>query len=427
MTVGLPSLATAAWLVDPATQRLLALLAEAGEEARVIGGAVRNALIGEPVADLDVATTAQPDEVVRRVTSAGFKAIPTGIEHGTVTVVVDGRAFEVTTLREDVATDGRRARVAFGRDWSVDARRRDFTMNALSVSADGRLYDPVGGYPDCIARRVRFIGDPERRIAEDYLRILRFFRFHARYGSGAPDRAGLAAVERRREGLRYLSAERIGQEMRKLVVAPGAAATVDLMSEAGVLTIVLAGVGCLPRFARFSGLSAALGERPAPALALAVLGMRITEDGERIAARLRLSNEERARLLAARALGACLGHELPDERTARRLIAESGAVAFRDGLWFAAAESPVPADRVKLGALLRFSESWEPPPFPVSGRDLAAHGHSPGPAMGRRLAALRAAWVASDFSLDRDSLLALDPDAAPDQAAEGCSAGGRSN
>ena len=186
-------LQNADWLTHSSLTRLLEVLSRDGEEARVAGGAVRNALMNLPPGDIDVATTALPDEVIRRVTAAGFKAVPTGIEHGTVTVVAAGTPFEVTTLREDVETFGRKATVRFGRDWKEDAERRDFTMNALSVTADGTVYDYGGGLADIEARRVRFFGDPALRIAEDYLRILRFFRFHAAYGEGAPDAVGLQA------------------------------------------------------------------------------------------------------------------------------------------------------------------------------------------------------------------------------------------
>ncbi len=184
-------LGDAAWLKDGEVARLLAVLDRDGEEARVVGGAVRNELLRQPVAEIDVATTAVPEEVVRRVEAAGWKAVPTGIEHGTVTVVIHSHPFEVTTLREDVETFGRKARVMFGRDWRADAERRDFTINALSASADGKVFDYVGGLDDIAARRVRFIGEPQQRIAEDYLRILRFFRFHAHFADGAPDAAGL--------------------------------------------------------------------------------------------------------------------------------------------------------------------------------------------------------------------------------------------
>ena len=190
----------ALWLRSGPASRVLALLNGDGEEARVVGGAVRNALLKVPTGDIDIATTALPTEVIRRARAAGIKSVPTGIEHGTVTLVVDAQPFEVTTLRQDIETFGRKAKVAFGRDWVADAERRDFTINGLSVDAGGVVHDHVGGLDDIAARRVRFIGDPDRRIAEDYLRILRFFRIHAAYGAGEPDRAGYLACIRGREG-----------------------------------------------------------------------------------------------------------------------------------------------------------------------------------------------------------------------------------
>jgi poly(A) polymerase len=203
----------APWLRGGSLPRLLDVLDRDGEEARVVGGAVRNELLGEPVGDVDVATTALPQEVMRRAEAAGFKPVPTGVEHGTVTVVVDGTPFEVTTLREDVETFGRHARVSFGRDWQHDAERRDFTMNALYAARDGTVYDHVGGLDDLKARRVRFIGDPHKRIAEDYLRILRFFRFHAAYGDGGhPDPAGLSACIAARAGLETHGADACDHE-----------------------------------------------------------------------------------------------------------------------------------------------------------------------------------------------------------------------
>ncbi len=226
-------LAAASWLKHGEVARLLAVLDADGEEARAVGGAVRDELLRLPVGEIDVATTAAPETVVRRVEAAGWKAVPTGIEHGTITVVIEGQPFEVTTLRQDVETFGRKARVVFGRDWRADAERRDFTINALSASADGTVWDYVGGLADIAARRVRFIGDPQRRITEDYLRILRFFRFHAYYGEGFPDRDGLLACIRAREGLSLLSRERVRMELLKLVLAPHAAPTLAVMAEAG--------------------------------------------------------------------------------------------------------------------------------------------------------------------------------------------------
>jgi poly(A) polymerase len=217
-------------LRHPRLRLLLEALNGDGEETRLVGGAVRNALLGRPVTDRDCTTTATPHVTMQRAEAAGFKPVPTGIEHGTVTVVVDGEPFEVTTLREDVTTDGRRAVVRFGRDFAADARRRDFTINALSVSRDGRLHDYTGGVADLAARRVRFIGDARNRIREDFLRILRFFRFHAEYGEGEPDPAGLAAAVRERAGLAGLSHERIRTELLKLLAAPGAVETLQRLA-----------------------------------------------------------------------------------------------------------------------------------------------------------------------------------------------------
>jgi poly(A) polymerase len=215
----LPSLAGAEWLGDPRLQRVLAVLAKAGGEARIAGGAVRNALLGEPIADIDIATTLSPEAVMKAAEADGLGVHPTGIEHGTVMLVAAGIPFEVTTLRRDVETFGRKARVIFTDDWHADAARRDFTINALYCSAKGEIFDPVNGYPDILQRRIRFVGDPEARIHEDYLRILRYFRFQARYGAKTRDAASLAACVKLSKGLERLSAERIRQELFKLMVA----------------------------------------------------------------------------------------------------------------------------------------------------------------------------------------------------------------
>src|SRR6266446_5963467 len=232
----------APWFKSGPAVRGLEMLNGNGEEARVVGGPVRNALLKIPTGDIDIATTAVPDEVIRRAKAVGIKSVPTGIEHGTVTLVVDAQPFEVTTLREDTETFGRKAKVAFGRDWVRDAERRDFTINGLSVDADGVVHDHVGGLDDIFAKRVRFIGDPNQRIAEDYLRILRFFRIHAAYGAGEPDRAGYLACVSGRAGLANLSAERVRMEMLKLMVAEGAEAAIVAMADGGLLQSIVGGV-----------------------------------------------------------------------------------------------------------------------------------------------------------------------------------------
>src|SRR6476646_6192442 len=254
----------APWLRSGPAARVLGLLNGDGEEARVVGGAVRNALLKIPIGDIDIATTAVPDEVIRRAKAAGIKSVPTGIEHGTVTLVIDAHPFEVTTLREDAETFGRKARVAFGRDWVRDAERRDFTINGLSVGADGVVHDHVGGLADIAARRVRFIGDANQRIAEDYLRILRFFRMHAAYGEGEPDRTGYLACIGGRAGLSNLSAERVRMEMLKLLIAEGAAAAAVAMTDAGLLSAILGGVAYTGTFAAMIAGERLLGLVPDP-------------------------------------------------------------------------------------------------------------------------------------------------------------------
>jgi tRNA nucleotidyltransferase/poly(A) polymerase len=401
MTQHPPSLADAEWFNAPATRAIFALFAGGGGEGRVVGGAVRNALLGVPVADIDFATTLTPDRVAPLAEAAGMKVVPTGIDHGTVTLVTGGRAFEVTTLREDIATDGRHAVVRFGHDWTADAERRDFTVNALSVDAAGKVHDPVGGYPDIVARRIRFIGDADRRIAEDRLRILRLFRFHADYGAGDVDPPALAAAMRARAGLRDLSAERIGAEMRRIVVARGNVAAVTVMQEAGILPIVLGGIAYLAQFARAVRAARAAGAAPHPAPLLATLACRVEEDGMRVSERLRLANAERDRLLATIAAGASFA-PFPDERAARRLLYRSGGEAFRDGVFhgFAWSTTP-PADAWKN--LYHLPDRWTPPGFPLRGRDIVAAG-AEGPAVGTMLRDLEAWWQEQDFAPDEAAL-----------------------
>src|SRR3979411_2414644 len=298
----------APWLKSGPTARVLELLDSNGEQARVVGGAVRNALLQIPIGDIDIATTALPDEVIRRAKAAGIKSVPTGIEHGTVTLVIDSQPFEVTTLREDTETFGRKAKVAFGRDWVRDAERRDFTINGLSVDAGGVVHDHVGGLGDVLAKRVRFIGDPSQRIAEDYLRILRFFRIPAAYGAGEPDRAGYLACIAARAGLTTLSAERVRMEMLKLMVAQGAAAAITARADGGLLLPVFGGVAYTGPFAAMIAAERLVGLKPEAIRRLGVLAVAVTEDARRVAVRLRLSNAEAKRLDSIRpAFGANYG------------------------------------------------------------------------------------------------------------------------
>lgn len=403
MAEPLPNLADAAWLSVPGVRRIFDLLTQGGEEVRVVGGAVRNALMGVPVADIDFGTTATPSKVAERAAAGGIKVVPTGIDHGTVTLVIDGHGYEVTTLRTDIETDGRHAVVRFGRDWMEDARRRDFTVNALSVDATGRVHDPVGGFADIAAHRIRFIGNAATRIAEDRLRILRLFRFHAEYGEGAIDPAGFSAAIQARDGLRDLSAERIGQEMRRIVTAKRAPEVATLMQEAGILGVVLGGVGYLAQFGRMVRASTAAKWRVSPATRLAALACRIEEDALRVTERLRLSNAERDRMVATLAVAEKFT-PFPDDRGKRRLIYELGEETYRDGVFqgFAWSTTP-PGDTWK--AAYHLPDDWKAPKFPLGGRDVTAGGLS-GPAVGEMLRTVEAWWIEQDFAPDETVLRA---------------------
>lgn len=397
---------TADWLDDPRLHRLFAAIERDGDRAYVVGGAVRNTLLELPAGDVDVATTALPDVVTTRAAAAGLKPVPTGIDHGTVTVVVEGHPFEVTTLRCDVETHGRRATVAFGRDWSVDAHRRDFTMNALYVSLDGVVHDFVGGIADCRAGRVRFIGGAAQRIAEDYLRILRFFRFHAAYGRGPLDAEGLHAAIAARDGLSGLSAERIGQEVSKLVVAVGAPATFAAMSETGLAQRVFGRAVDLGGFSRLHGLA---GEPGAPRRAagdaaafLAALAAWSEPDALGLTDRLRLSNATRDRMAAAVVRARRIDADL-EAAGVDRLLEAFGREGAADALALAHARGRIGRERVV--DRLREAAERPVPTLPIAGRDLLALGLPRGPAVGAMIADLRAIWAASGYALDRERLL----------------------
>ena len=357
--------------------------------------------------EIDVATTATPEEVVRRVQAAGFKAVPTGIEHGTVTVVADKVPFEVTTLRQDVETYGRHAKVAFGRDWKADAERRDFTINAFSARADGTVYDYVGGIADLKARRVRFIGDPRQRIEEDYLRILRFFRFHAAYGtSDHPDREGLEACIAGRDGLDQLSRERVRMELMKLVVAPHAVPTLIAMTDAGLTLRVLGGVSYLASFENMAKVEAAIGASPDPARRLGALGVWVAEDAERLWQKLRLTNAEHARL-ASMAEGWWRISPRLSEPQARALIYRLGPLHFTDHALLGWARSDATAHDTAWHALATLPQRWTAPAFPLKAADLMARGVEKGPALGAAMRAAEAAWIAADFPSEGPTLAAI--------------------
>lgn len=396
-----PSLAGAAWLAEAGTRAVLAALTAEGFEARIVGGAVRNALLGHPVKDVDIATTARPEDVMRLAKGAGLGAIPTGVPHGTVTVVAAHQPFEVTTLRRDIETFGRHARVSFTDDWAEDAARRDFTLNALYCDESGRIHDPLGGYDDLLARRVRFIGDAHDRIREDYLRILRFFRFTADYADGPPDAAGLAASIALAPGLAGLSAERIRAELLRLLAAPRAVEIVTVMADAGLLAPLLGLPPDVALFGRLAAIEASLGGRPDPLLRLAALAApRPGPPASTLASRLRLSNAEAERLarLALPADAAC--HPDTAEQEARAYLYRFGADAFRDGVTMAWARSAAAPDCSRWRGRFVLPNRWKTPVLPVRGADLVAAGLAEGPAVGRILRAFEDWWIAADFPRD---------------------------
>lgn len=405
----LPSLAGVAWLQRAETQAVFSALAAAGFAARAVGGVVRNALMGLPVTDIDIATPARPEQIIAACRAAHLATIPTGIEHGTVTVVVSGHPVEVTTLRADVATDGRHATVAFTDDWAADASRRDFTMNALYCEPDGTVRDPLGGYADLIARRVRYIGDPDQRIAEDYLRILRFFRFHAVLGAGPLDPAGQAAAIRGRAGLQQLSAERVRVELLKLLAAPRAFDAVAAMMDCGLLAQVL---GMAPR----PGVLAALieAERSAQAapnaiLRLSALALAVEEDCNALADRLQLSNAEREALIVVD-LSLHQRFSSLDAKTARQKLYRLGPETWRRSILGVMAAATPSTQRSALLPLLALPQSWPVSKLPVKGADALALGLKPGPAIGAILRDLEDWWVSADFPSEaavRDRLAAL--------------------
>jgi poly(A) polymerase/tRNA nucleotidyltransferase (CCA-adding enzyme) len=371
-------------LARPAVRAILASL----PDARLVGGAVRDTLLGRTAADVDIATPAPPAQVMDRLAEAGLRVVPTGLSHGTVTAVTEAGPIEITTLRRDTETDGRHATVAFTDDWQEDAARRDFTINAMSMAADATVFDYFGGQADLAAGRVRFVGDPAARIAEDYLRILRFFRFQARYGRGEPDADTRAALRDGVAGLGRLSPERVWSELKRILLAPDPAAAIVLMHDLGVLPAVLAG-------ADPAGLSAllALG---APQDALLRLAALTAEDTDTLAERLRLSNEEAATLAALRGQPAPGPDDTDD--ALRRLRADAPAAIADGRAWLRQARDG--GDPGEWTALRDRLAALPDPVFPLGGRDVVALGLPPGPAVGTALRAVREWWLAGGCRAD---------------------------
>jgi poly(A) polymerase len=393
-------------MTAPATKAVFDALEAAGgvDCARFVGGCVRNAIIGQPIADVDVATTLPPDAVTKALRAGGVRAVPTGVEHGTVTAVYKHQAIEVTTLRRDVETDGRRAVVAFTTDWSEDAERRDFTLNSLYARRDGSIFDPTGhGVADALAGRIVFVGDAEQRLREDHLRSLRFFRFLAWYGRGEPDAAAIAAITRLKDQVASLAAERISAELLKLLAARDPRAAVRLMMETGVLPVILPGRLDLARFEALTAIGRELGETDA-LLRLAALLPDDPQEGRGTAERLRLSNLQRERLAAALQPTPELAPGLAPQ-AARAAIYRRGLQAFADRTrlnWAAAGGG----DAAGWRGLLAIGEAWDGPVLPVTGADILAAGASRGPKVGETLRALETWWIEGDFQADRTAALA---------------------
>lgn len=383
------------WMAAPAPAAVFAALAAGGAPARFVGGCVRDAVLGLPINDLDVCTPAAPERVLELAQAAGLKAVPTGIEHGTVTVVAHHTPVEVTTLRRDVETDGRRAVVAFTDDWAEDAARRDLTLNALYLDPDGTVYDPIGGgLDDARAGRIRFVGDPETRIREDVLRILRFFRFWARFGREPLDPDGVAACSALAGRIPSLSGERVWSELRRLLVARRAGEALRAMTAAGVTGRLWPGSGDDRVALAAMALEAGLALEPDPLRRLAALVADPAAAGPAVD-RLRLSRAEAVRLHRALTVD---GRPAVGDRERRARIYRAGGIAYLDARLLRAAATDQPAETLRRDADI--ASAWVPPRFPIGGHDVAALGIPQGPATGRLLKAVEEAWIADDFSGD---------------------------
>jgi poly(A) polymerase len=389
------------WMTEGPARHVYDALAQAGGDPRFVGGCVRDALLGRSIRDIDIATALPPPAIIKAAEAAGLKHAPTGIAHGTVTVIADHVGIEVTTLRHDIETDGRHAVVHFTDDWRADAARRDLTMNALSATCDGTVHDYFGGLEDLKAGRVRFVGAPEDRMREDYLRILRFFRFHADYAGGAFDAAAFEAATALKANLASLSGERLRQETLKLLVARRGPETWRHMLAAGIAAAYLPAASSIDRLDKVAALESMLKLRPDPIRRLAALA--VTGSGADIAARLKLSNADRDRLVAIAA--ARPSFVVSEAAAVRRQIYDLGNDLARDLLlvdWGDGARDAIDADWRAAFAIV---QAWPRPSFPIAGRDAAALGVPAGPEIGRLLAAVEAWWIAGDFAADRGHCL----------------------
>jgi poly(A) polymerase len=391
------------WMTSPPTRAVLETLAAAGIGVRFVGGCVRDAVAERPISDIDLATDAPPERVMEALEAAGLKVVPTGLSHGTVTAVSDGAPYEITTLRHDVETDGRRAVVAFTDDWEADAARRDFTMNALSLEPNGLLHDPFGGVEDLRVGRIRFVGEARQRILEDVLRLLRYFRFYAHYGRPPPDQEALSACRELAHLLPRLSAERVRVELLKLLAAPDPVPVVVLMRDEGVLEHFLAHATAIDALGRVVAIERRLGLAD-PLRRLAALLPVERETAGHLASGLRLSNRERERLLTMVEPPGDLSPVL-DAAARRRALYRLGAAAWPDLVISAWAASRCPPDDSGWQSLFEESQDWERPKFSLSGRDVKKLGIEEGAAVGELLRAAEAWWIDGDFRAGRKECL----------------------
>lgn len=392
----------ASWLKEADT---VAVMEALGAGARFVGGVVRNTLMGEPVSDIDIAISETPERAKELLEAKGIKVVPTGIDHGTITAVMPTRHYEITTLRVDVKTDGRRAEVAFTGDWVEDAKRRDFTINALYADADGTVHDPLGtGLEDIKLHRVRFIGDANARISEDYLRVLRFFRFHAWYGKGEPDAEGLKACADAREGLRQLSGERVHDELLKIAAADEAGSAFRQMAAAGILSVVLPEASRLDRFEHLVEIERDQLFTCDPLLRLASMLDLDKEGVDALAARLRFSNRDRGRIAAMLTDQTKIASYL-SIREVRKALYLMGIQCFKDRVMLGWAADRKGHNTFQWRALLAMADSWQKPDFPLTGQMIKAAGVPEGPEIGRVSREVEEWWIDSDFTDDEFSII----------------------
>ena len=408
----LPDFTKLDWFRDPVLQVIWDFVERSGDEARIVGGAVRDTLLGRAVADIDFATPVRPETLLAQSGQSDVLVKPTGLDQGTVTLISQGKPFQVTTLRRDIETDGRHAKVDFGNDWTEDARRRDFTINALYLGRDGHLFDPLNGLEDLNSGTLKFIGDPRARIREDYLRILRFFRFHAELACEQFDEQGLRAVISEKAGLELLSRERVTWEIMKLFAATGAGPVVACMEDAKLMTVLLGGRTFLDRFQSQLQLEtdlveSGLGQKQDALLRLAQYAIDDEDDERRLCRKLRFSNAEQDRLEIFSEATDAIESPVSDSEI-RKMLYRRGRQITLDDLSKRYVRAKLAGKEISheiLTSQFTLAETWVIPEFPVRGADLLAAGKTPGPGLGRILDQLEQIWIESEFKLDKVSLL----------------------